>query len=357
LFFPLDRSLVATADFGFHTAMLADGRILLIRLGKLGDIVFTLPAVQAIRAAFPQARLTFLVYAELAPLLQGFGELDFLVLDRAGYRKLDPRVVLGGTVSLFRRLVRSRFELAVDFQGFGETALLTWLSRAPQRWGNVYRPSRRWAYTRPIPRPADLHPVQYNLELLRRAGGVPPAPELQPFRVPHPALGLARGFCSEHGLDPERATLMLQPFTSSPEKEWPLDRYIELAQRARAAGFQVLFSGGPKDAPALERAAQSGFVVSAGVPLLVSAALANLSTLVVGGDTGLLHLAVAMGKRVLMLIGSLEPGACHPFAHPNWTVLPASGQPVASIPVESVWKGCAEALAQTGAALSRPRRA
>lgn len=71
----------------------------------------------------------------------------------------------------------------------------------------------------------------------------------------------------------------------------------------------------------------------------------KLSRGVVGGDTGLLHLAVAMGKRVAMLMGAADAGVSCPFGHPEWALLPPEGQPVVSIPVEAVLRRCAEAFA------------
>jgi ADP-heptose:LPS heptosyltransferase len=330
--------------------MRAEGRILLIRLGGLGDLIFTLPAVQAVQAAFPQSRITFLVDKELAPVLEGFGAVHAtLCLDRAGYRRLNPMVLLGGTWWLLSRLKWPGFSLAVDFHGFGETAWLTWWSGAPQRWGNVYQPARSWAYTRPVRHNSAMHPIDFNLDLLRQAGGLQPAAPSNLFRVPEKVMAEA-GLCfQERNLNPGRPTLLLQPFTSSPWKDWPLEHYLRIAQRGRASGLQILFGGGPANRPALEAVRQAGFAVAAGTPLLVSAGLAQLSTVVLGGDTGLLHLAVAMGKRVIMLMTSLHAGACYPFGHPEWAIAPPGGAPITSIPIDSVWNACSTALEELGA--------
>ncbi len=329
--------------------MRAEARILLIRLGGLGDLMFTLPAVQAVQAAFPRSRITFLVDKALAPVLEGFGAVHTtLGLDRAAYKRLNPMVLLGGTLTLLSRLKRPGFSLAVDFHGFGETAWLTWWSGAPQRWGNVYEPARSCAYTRPVRHNSALHPIDYNLDLLRQAGGLQPAAPANRFKVPEKVMAEA-GLCfREHNLDPGRPTLLLQPFTSSPWKDWPLEHYLRIAQRGRASGLQILFSGGPANRPALEAVRQAGFAAAAGTPLLVSAGLAQLSTLVLGGDTGLLHLAVAMGKRVIMTMASLHAGACCPFGHAEWAVAPPGGSPITSIPIDSVWNACTTALGELG---------
>jgi ADP-heptose:LPS heptosyltransferase len=314
--------------------------VLLVRLKSFGDIVFTLPAVQGVRAVFPQARIAFLTSKELAPLLEGFKELDTVItVDRARFRAFAPGGLISETLSLLRSLRTRRFSLVIDFQGYGETALLSWWTRAPERWGAVYRPGRKWAYTLGVDRNPDLHPAEFNLSLLHQ-GGLSRTGLRNQFVVPARALAEARRFLSEHGLRAGEPLLFIQPFTSSPQKNWPLAGYLAVAQEWRRRGAQVLFGGGPADRAGLEPVWAAGFAVAAGAPLLLSAGLASLATVVVGGDTGLLHLSVAIGKRVVMLMASTGPGSCHPFQHPDWAVVPAAGQPLASIGVETVVQAC-----------------
>src|ERR1039457_5019397 len=143
--------------------MPGEKRILLIRFKSIGDILFTLPAVHAVRENFPGAQITFMVSQEHAPLLEGFREVDEgIPVDRAIYRRGNPKPIVTGTFSLLRRLRRGHFSLAVDFQGYGETALLTWFTRAPERWGLVYQAMRGWAYTRGVTINRRLHPAEGN---------------------------------------------------------------------------------------------------------------------------------------------------------------------------------------------------
>ena len=324
------------------------GRILLIRLKSIGDIVFTLPAVAQVRAAHPETRLTFLVSGELAPLLAGFRDVnEVIALDRNTFRKGSLRRKVSEAISLVRRLRGSRFSRTIDFQGYGETALLSWLSRAPERWGTLYGSGRKWAYTRAVPRDSKLQPADAQLAFLR-ACGLPASPVRNQFALPASAAQQADDFTAAAGLIPHRPILLLQPFTSSPEKEWPLDQYLAIAQYWREREWQVLFSGGPDDRARLKPCRQQGFAVSAGVPLLVSAGLLNLAALAVGGDTGLLHLAVAMGKRVVMLMGNTGPGSCHPFGHWDWAVVPAPGAPLSTLTIEAVNRACASAAVERG---------
>ena len=132
----------------------------------------------------PGGHLTYLVSHELAPPLAGFAPVDATVtLNRARLRALNPLGTLSEVFGLWRRLRRGRFSLAIDLQGYGETALLAWGCGAPQRWGMLYRPSRRWAYTRVAWRPKDRHPAECHLALLQ-ASGLPISAVRNEFRLP-----------------------------------------------------------------------------------------------------------------------------------------------------------------------------
>ncbi|MGO9586021.1 MAG: glycosyltransferase family 9 protein [Limisphaerales bacterium] len=324
--------------------MVRNENILLIRLKSIGDILFLLPAVHVIRENFPGAKITFLTSSENAPLLQGFQEVDeAIALDRARFQSGNPRAVLSEAFSLFRRLRRGRFSLVVDFQGYGETAWLARLSGAPQRWGSVYGPGRRWAYTHGVTRDDRLHHVDRYLALLEQCG-LRPGKILNEFVLPDEGLNAARQFFAAHDLNTAKSTLFIQPFTSSPGKNWPLDRHLAVAQLWRKRGWQILFGGGPAERTALESVHQAGFPVSAGVPLLVTGGLMKLSSFILGGDTGALHLAVALGKRVVMIRNSIAPGSPYPYQHPDWAVIPTSGRVVSSIETSAVIEACERAL-------------
>lgn len=311
-------------------------QILVIRLKAIGDVIFTLPAVAALQAHYPGAEISFLTSRENAPLLRGFPQVRHPIpLDRAALRSGHPGKMAAEFFGLLRRLRGGRFSLVVDFQGFGETAWLSRLTGAPQRWGSVYGPGRRWAYTHGQPREEALHPAEWNLQLLRQCG-VPCAARENQFVLPADAAAAAREFYVAQGLDPGAPTLVVQPFTSSPQKNWPLENYLAVARHWRQRGIQVIFAGGPGDRAALEPARQEAFSVAAGTPLLVSAGLVQLATLTVGGDTGLGHLAVAQGRRVVMLMMAERPGACVPFGHPDWAVVPPRPGDIRGITVDQV---------------------
>lgn len=309
--------------------------ILIVRLKCMGDVVMTLPLVHRLRDNFPRTRLSFLVSSENAPLLQGFADVDeVIILNRAPFRHGTLREMWHELRALYQQLRHGRFAMALDLQGYGETAGLVRLTSAPVRWGRGRNFPRRWAYTLP-PMPAvRMHPAQWNLSLLDH-GGIAPQPVRNEFRTPVTARRAAEQFLHQHELKPDRPLLFIQPFTSTPLKNWPLANYLAVAHTVRTQGGQVLFGGGPRDEALLEPARQQGFAVAAGQPLLTMAGLMQHAALVLGSDTGLLHLAVAQGRRVLMLLPAAMKGLC-PFQHPNWAFRWPDAHQVADIPAAAV---------------------
>src|SRR3982074_404865 len=106
-------------------------RILLVRLRQIGDVVFTTPAIHALRARFPDAHLAYIVEPAAAPIVAHNPHLnEVIVAPRArGVRGVADDIALG------RRLRAERFDVAIDFHGGPRASLLTWLSGAPLRIG------------------------------------------------------------------------------------------------------------------------------------------------------------------------------------------------------------------------------
>jgi ADP-heptose:LPS heptosyltransferase len=311
--------------------------ILIIRFKSIGDVVLTLPAVHALRENFPDAKITFLTIRENESLLRGFREVDEVIaLDRAALRDKNPLRIFSEIFRMFRSVRAGKFSIAIDLQGYGETAWLARLSGARERWGTVYGRGRAWAYTRGLARQENLHPAEWNLFLLRECG-LKIGEIKNQFFLPAEALIAAQKIFAENNFDPAKKTLFLQPFTSSPHKNWPLENFLALARYWRSRGAQIIFGGGPKDRAALESALAEKFLVCAGVPMVVTGGLMQLSTLIVGGDTGMLHLAIAQGKRALMLARDVSPGRPILFQHRDWVITPPNAPAdIANISVETI---------------------
>ena len=179
--------------------------ILIVRFKAIGDVVLTLPAVHAVRENFPDAHITFFTVKENTPLLQGFRAVNEVIsIDRAALK--TPLRAVPEFFGLIRRLRAGKFSLVIDLQGYGETAWLTRLTGAGERWGTVYGRGRDWAYTQGVKRNEDLHPAEGNLQLLR-ACGLKIGPIQNQFYLPEDALIAAKTIFAAHKLDLARPTL------------------------------------------------------------------------------------------------------------------------------------------------------
>lgn len=315
-------------------------RILIIRLKSIGDVIHTLPAVNAVRKNYPNAHISFLVCKSIAPLLAGFSAVDEIItIDRNSLKK--PLKTLPTFFSIIHSIASRRFTHVIDLQGYGETAWITWLTGARHRWGSVYRKARHLAYTKGIDRDLSMHVIDWYLSLLRQCGLQIDEPN-NAFDLPESYSNQAETLLRKHGLDPAKPTLMIQPFTSRANKNWPLLKYLSVAKYFQAHGIQVFFCGSAKDKIDLEPAKDRGFTVIAGESLLVSAGLAKHATLLLGGDTGMLHLGVSIGTRILMLFNqkNASKSPTIPYRHLDWIIDPIGFDTFAKISVSRVVEEC-----------------
>lgn len=314
--------------------------ILVIRWKSIGDVVFALPPVNALRARFPQARITFLVSRENVFVPEGFQAVDRVwSIDRDALR--SRRFLQGwlGTARLLSAVRSAGFSLVVDLQGYGETACFTRWSGAPERWGYRAGGLRRRAYTFSMERPEGAHPVQGHLDLLSRAGLGSFEP-VNAFHVPPPLEARAMRFLGERGIGVATPWAYLQPFTSAEAKNWPLERYLRLATSLRRGGCRLLWGGGERDMAAMLAAGVPGQELLSGVARPVVAALLKHAGVVVGGDTGFIHLAVALGRPVVMM-GNRR--MVLPWS-PNGIALRAATDSIADVQLEDVMDGVARQL-------------
>ncbi len=312
--------------------------ILFIKWKSMGDVVFTLPAIHQVRQNFPSARITYMTSAENQCIAAGFTEIDEVVaVDRRVFKQRKPASV-GAVLRLLRQLRRGRYSLVIDLQCYAETAAMACLTHARDRWGfQIGRRLRRLAYTKSQPRNDNSHPVDANLQLLAHCGLKPAEISLQAgFRLPETGRAEARDFLARNNIHDAAPALFIQPFTSSPHKNWPLDHQLQVASHWRSQGVRVIFGGGPQEREALQPVVAAGFPVCAGMPLSAVAWVVQRSHAILGGDTGLLHLANALGKRVVAVMATWGPGSCIPYRHPEWVISPTPGPPLATIGPEKI---------------------
>jgi ADP-heptose:LPS heptosyltransferase len=310
----------------------------------MGDVVFTLPAVNLVRENFPDARITFLTAAENRAIVEQFDAVDeVLSLDRQLFKQHHYGKGCAMLYELMKKLRSSNFCLSIDLQSYGETALLTRLTGAKDRWAWVIgNKLRKHAYTHVTARSDQLHPVDINLEMLTQFG-LKTAPVRNEIQLSNQGRDEAYQFFKDHGLNLNLPTFVIQAFTSAAHKNWPLENYLTVAKRWRNSGYQIVFSGGPKEAHCLEPATRAGFPVCIS-PIATVCWLMKLSRLVIGGDTGLLHLGVAIGKRVVVLMSPDGARTPIPYGHVKWVVWTPTDKDIRGISIDSVNRAIEKAL-------------
>lgn len=297
--------------------------LLIVRLSALGDVVHVLPALAALRAARPGVPIGFAVEDRAAGLLEGHPHIDRLhVVPRGALAKVaskDPLAVLRALRATVRELRRERYEVALDFQSNFRSAALAWLSGAPRRIGQP-RPfskegSRLLMTEQPPAVGKEVHKIERNLRLLSCLG-IAPGPAARGVVAEPPAAAAAAEAIVAAG---PRPLVVIHPGVSAfgALKAWREDRFAALGEALATDGARVLFAwGGPAEertARALAAAAPGTAVAPRTAGILGFAALLRRADLVVGVDSGPLHLAAAVGAPVLGLYGPKHPGTYGPF--------------------------------------------
>src|SRR5579862_6493413 len=281
---------------------------LVVRLSALGDIVHMLPAIAALRQSFPNSRIDWVVDQRWLPLAEMVLGVDELIpLERSPV----------GVVDCVRRLRSMRYSCVVDFQGLYRSAVLAWFSGAARTIGfdrtAAREPGASFFYSERV-LPTGRHVAEMNVGLAVRAGAQA-SPDLQfPLRVPDSELRQMREKVARQGI---ADYVVVSPGGGWRSKCWTPDRYGVLSKELwRRHGLRTMINVSPNQGELAQ-----GVLLAAGEanPLVVSpplpelAALLTGARLVVGADTGPVHLAAALGTRVVALFGPTDPARNGPL--------------------------------------------
>ena len=278
-------------------------RFLIVRLSSLGDLVHTIPAVAALRSSFPAATIDWVVDQRWSPLV----EMVTVINETIPLGRSIPDVL-----SCIRRLRSARYTCALDLQGRYRSAVLSWLSGAPRRIGRdrqaTREPGATLFYTDRV-MPTGRHIVDMTVDLAAAAGAQPQSEPRFPLRVPESELRGIRETLLREGISGEY--VVISPGGGWKSKCWSPERFgalsaallhrdnlrsvVNIAPGEEYLAREVVSAAGSANPP----------VVSLSIPAL--AALLARARLVVAGDTGPLHLAAALGTRVVGLFGATDP--------------------------------------------------
>jgi len=281
-------------------------RVLFVKLSSLGDVIHHLPAVTDLARHRPEARIAWAVeeaYADLVRLHPGVGEVIPVGLRGLKRNVLSP--ARWRRIGEARRALRAgAFDYVIDAQGLIKSALVARAARAPafglDRASARERAAARF-YDVKIPVARERHAVERNRELVGKVFGYRPegvasygiaVPESPPPWAP--ALPYA----------------VLLHAASRADKRWPEERWLELARRLAVNGCASVFPGGTEEerrtAARLARAVPEALAAPA-MGLAEAAALIGHAQVVAGVDTGLTHLAVALGRPTVGIYTATRP--------------------------------------------------
>lgn len=308
-------------------------RLLIVRLGSLGDIVHALPVAAALRARFPEARLDWLVEARWWELIELNPEItNVIAVDtrawRRGWLRAGTWRSVAGIIGILRR---ARYDGALDLQGLYKSAALAWLSGARRRYGFDYGFTRERSaglfYTDWVRPPENAHAIEMNLSLARAAGAdeahLPGSfaggPDGQ-VRLQFPLQTLPED--EAYVEDQLRRHDVGEFFLLSPgggwgSKCWPIGRYVTLHNAlAHRYGWRSVMNVGPGEEHLLGefRAGARTSPVHFPLSLRQLVALVRRARVFVGGDTGPLHLAAALGTPAVGLYGPTDPARNGPYS-------------------------------------------
>ncbi|MEE4274173.1 MAG: lipopolysaccharide heptosyltransferase I [Thermoanaerobaculales bacterium] len=286
-------------------------RVVLVRLSALGDIVHTWPLAEAIRAANPNLHLTWVVEDALAPLVDGHPAVDSVIAVASKRWRTAPfaartRAEIAALKTRFSELAP---DLVIDAQGTAKSAAATRWTRAEKRIG-LRRPWRRelaaaLAYTETLSgAPGHRHVIATNLELVRAVGGRPPdvptAPDGRWLLSPDRA----------ESTSPSRPFAALLPGAGHPDKILPAITLAEVSRHLIDRGLEAVVVWGPSEegrANEIVELAGDGASLAPPTGLRELAELLAASKLVVGGDTGPVHLAASLGVSTLAVFLTTDP--------------------------------------------------
>jgi len=271
-------------------------RILVVRLGAMGDVVAALPAVASLKHSIPHSKITWVIDPKWRVLLEGNPYIDSVI-------QLDRRN-LAGLKDAWRELRRGQFDLAVDFQGLIKSAIVATMARPERIVGFNAACAREspasWFYSTKVAIRSH-HAVERNLDLAAAAGATNilrtfPLPPGQP-----------------EGQLPVGDFVLASPLAGWGAKQWPLDYYSALAERLRReCGLPLVVN-----APRLIRI-QGAESHMSGIAGLIHAT--RRATAIIGLDSGPLHLAAALGKPGVAIYGPTDPARNGPYGG-TFTVL------------------------------------
>jgi heptosyltransferase-2 len=280
-------------------------KVVVVQTAFIGDVVFTSPLVHAIKTTYPETSLTLLVRpssAEVAECIPGVDRV--LTFDKRG-EESGPL----GTWRAAKRIRREKYDLLISPHRSARTATLAWLTGIPLRVG--YKNGLgRMAYHVAVPPDAEeVCSLTQDFGLLKKIGIEPAGTRLR-LKGPEGKWPYIEEYFGRHGLTMQSKLVALCIGAYWPTKRWPHVYFASLGESLKERGYEPVLFGGPNErsiATQIEEALKVPLVSCVGNTLAESAALLEKCEMAVGGDSGLTHMARALGVPTVLIYGPTDP--------------------------------------------------
>jgi len=281
-------------------------KILLLQLKRIGDLILTLPAIDALRERFPDAEITLVVAGQCAEVLPAISTVDHAYVARRNLRD----------IRLFFAIARQKFDCCIDFTQNDRSAILTFLSRAQRRVGasRVQVRSERRARVYNLfahLRLKEMHTIDYNLALLEPLGIRNAGPELR-LELPEHARTKARELLRAAKID--NHFIVVHPGSARAEKFWEPERWAAVIKHAQTQlQTAVVVTGGTwhfeqEHIRQIKQRAGNAIVdLSGQTDLLTLAAVIKEARILVTVDSAAMHLAATQRTPQVILFGPTNP--------------------------------------------------
>ncbi len=288
--------------------------VLLIRLRSIGDTVLTTPSLYALKRFLPNARIDILLEDWVAPVLEGFPYVDNVLTLKRHSTTARARVM--------RQLRSLRYDVAYNLHGGTTATLLTRASGATRRVGlETYQYSRLYTHLAPSPlllwKRKQTHSVEQQLALLGWTGvPVSDRPRTQLAVVQHAATSVATRL-REAGWDENSPLALIHPAAAFATKQWAPEKFGRVVDHLADRGFIGVVITAPKEAHVaiqLEQSSSARLIRFTDLSLPEVTALASRARLFVGNDSGIAHIAAAVGLPSVVIFGSSNTAHWSPWA-------------------------------------------
>ncbi|GJM25000.1 MAG: lipopolysaccharide heptosyltransferase I [Phycisphaerae bacterium] len=315
----LARANPRTKDFSKIDAR----RVLLIKPSSLGDIVHALPVLHGLRRRFPDAHLAWMVASPFIPLVANHPDVDEIIeFDR---KRLARWYFHPAAFRAFRNFTRQlkagQFDLVVDLQGLFRSGYFTWATGAKRRVG--FADARELApmfYNKRLPkRSADEHAVEHNYRVAEALGFTRVKPTID-LAITDEERSRARAILDGIGIAEGTAFAAILPSARWETKQWLPERFSELIDRiAKDRGMQSVVMGAPDERELCGRivnqCASSPVDISGTTNLRELAAIIEKAAVVICHDSGPMHLAAALDRPMVSILGPTNPLRTGPYGH------------------------------------------